>query len=96
MEKPELLAIINVLARQAKSHYRELLAHRMFAQYLKNEGYRDVDEIIESARQSAEIQAAGAKYDQAIDAKIPPSDEELLDEALKKWLASLPSAGLPN
>jgi len=97
----EQRAIIHILAKQAKNQYRELLAHRMLAQYLKDHGYkdqdqRDVDEILESARQSPELQAASAKYEQAVDSKIPPFDEVSLEKVLQKWLEALPPTGLPN
>jgi hypothetical protein len=96
MEEIEKLAIIRVLAKLTKSQYRELLAYRMFAQYLKLQGFSDADELIESARQSPELDRASADFDQAIDSKMPPFDEELQDEALRKWLANLPTNGLPN
>jgi len=101
VENPELLAIIRLLARLTKSQYRELLAHRMLVQRLKDQRLLDqdhhsMDELLESARQSPELKKTSAEYDAAIGSKIPPSDEVPLDEALMKWLASLPINGLPN
>jgi hypothetical protein len=86
---------IRAFAQLAKQNYRELLAHRAFAQYLRDQQYKDVDEIIESARQSLEVGEKSATYDRAIDAKIPPSSEVLSDELLL-FLESLPSTEFPN
>ena len=96
MEKHELLVIINALARLTKNQYRELLVHRAFAQYAKELGFLDVDEIIESARQSPEVRDRCEAYARALDAQIPPFDEELQEEALRKWLATLPKSDLLN
>ena len=96
MEEFEKQAIIRVLAKLTKSQYREILAYRMFAQYLRSQGYGDVDDLIEDARQSQVVQEKSLVFDEAIDSKSPSSDEESQDEALRKWLASLPTDGLPN
>jgi hypothetical protein len=101
MDEIEIRAIIRVLAKLTKSQYRELLAHRMLVRRLKDqelldqEGY-DMGALLESVRQSPELTTASAKYDEAIDSKIPPSDEESQDEALRKWLASLQINGPLN
>jgi len=92
----ELLAMLRVLAKQAKTQYRELLVYRAFAQYLNLRGYQGVDELLEDARNSQEVESAAVAYAQAIDFKIPPSGGEPLDGALKKWLANLPTTDLPN
>ena len=96
MEELEKRAIIRVLAKMTKNQYRELLAHRLFAGRLKEIGYQGVDELIEDARQSQVVRDKSEAFEEAIDSKIPPSDEELQDEALRKWLANLPTNGLPN
>ena len=101
MDDLEQRAIIHVLAKQAKSQYRELLAYRMLVQYLTDDGCKDqngrsIDKILESARQSPELKSASAAYEQAVDAKIPPSDEVSLEKVLQKWLEDFSPKGRPN
>jgi len=95
MNDEEQKQFIRYLAKRVKELYRELLAHQAFAQYLKLEGYRDVDEIIESARQSPEAQAKFEAYFRGFDELIPPAvdlEEEALRELLQRWKQD----GLPN
>jgi hypothetical protein len=101
MDELEKKALVHVLAKFSKNQYRELLAHRMLAQHMTDEGYLDqngngVNGLLESARQSPELKQACADYNKAIDSRLPPSDEELLEMALTRWFANLPPSGLPN
>jgi hypothetical protein len=95
MNDEEQKQFIRYLARRVKEIYRELLVHQGFAQYLKLEGYRDVDELIESARQSPEVQARCEAYFRGFDELIPPAvdlEEQALQELLREWKPN----GLPN
>ena len=88
MNEEEQKRFIRYLAKRVKELQRELLVHQAFVQYLKLEGYRDVDEIIESARQSPEVQAKHEAYFRGFDELIPPSvdlEEEALRELLRGW-----------
>jgi hypothetical protein len=82
---------IRVLAKQAKEKHRELLIYRAFAQLLKSNGFEEtVEASLDDARLSPEVQKYADAYDRAIDARIPSSDSDLLDEAVQKALATLP------
>ena len=80
---------MQTLAKQAKSLYRELLAYRAFAERLKMRGYLDVEELIESARQSLEVRDIGNAYSRAIDARIPPLSEAIQDQVLLELIQKL-------
>jgi hypothetical protein len=88
---------IRVLAEQAKKYRREWLVYRLFAQLLKSNGFEDVvQETLDDARHSIPVQKDAASYEAAIDAMIPPSDADRLEEAVRKALQALPTTGLPN
>ncbi|HZL26873.1 MAG TPA: hypothetical protein VFC39_10105 [Acidobacteriaceae bacterium] len=86
---------IRVFAEQAKKNYREWLAYRLFAVYMKSKGFPNVDAIIEDARRSPEFEAKCQVYDRAIDSKIPPSESDRLHEEVRKALEALPTDGFP-
>jgi len=88
---------IRVFAEQAKKNYRELLAYRAFAQLLKSDGLGAVvEETLDDARRSPSLQKDADAYEAAIDARIPPSDADRLEEAVQKALGSLSSNRLTN
>jgi hypothetical protein len=88
---------IRVLAKQAKEKHRELLIYRAFAQLLKSNGFEEtVEASLDDARLSPEVQKYADAYDRAIDARIPSSDSDLLDEAVQKALATLPTTEFRN
>ncbi|WP_158945818.1 hypothetical protein [Granulicella sp. S190] len=85
------------LAKKAKSLYRENLALRMLVEKLKEIGYRDVDEILDSAKGSPEAESAANAFDQAIDSRMPPFLEADEDQAFGKWLQDYGfGQGTPN
>jgi hypothetical protein len=87
---------IRYLAKRMKTLHRELLAHQAFAQYLKENGYQDVDAIIESARQSPEVQASHNAFFHGFDELIPPADEDILEQDLRELLQGWKPDGEPN
>jgi hypothetical protein len=86
---------IRAFADQAKKYYREWLVYRAVFQYLKDAGNEGMDELLESARQSPELNEVSEAYAVAVDSKMPPSSEVLLDELLQ-FLATLPPTEFPN
>lgn len=95
MNDEEQKQFIRYLAKRVKELHRELLVHQAFAQYLKLKGYRDVDEIIESARQSPEVEARCEAYFRGFDELIPPA-EDFEEQALRELLQGWKPGGLPN
>ncbi len=88
---------IRAFAKLAKQNYRELLIYRAFAQLLKSNGFEDVvEETLDDARRSPDLQKDADDYDARIDARIPPSDADRLDEAIQKALEALSPTELPN
>jgi hypothetical protein len=88
---------IRVFAEQAKKNYRELLAHRAFAQLLKSNGFEGtVEEMLDGACHSPFVRKNADDYDAAIDSSIPLSASDRLDEAIQKALEALPPTEFPN
>ncbi|HEY5329001.1 MAG TPA: hypothetical protein VIJ79_03880 [Acidobacteriaceae bacterium] len=97
MEELQKDVAIRVFAKEAKKHYREWLAYREFVQQLKSNGFEGmVEEILDDARRSAQVQKDAAFYESVIDARIPPSVSDRLEEEVRKALAALPLTGPPN
>jgi hypothetical protein len=86
MSENETRWLLHFLAEKSKSLYRENLAHRAFAQYLKDQGYQGVDEILNDARNSPEVESIASAFSQAIDAKMPSILEGDENQALVEWI----------
>lgn len=96
MNEKEQKQFIRYLAKRMKELHRELLVHQAFVQYLKDSGYQDADAIIESARQSPEVQTTYESYFHGFDELIPPADEGLQEQAFRELLQGWKLDGKPN
>jgi hypothetical protein len=89
MDEQEQRFFISFLAKQMKTYYREILAHRVFVRILKEAGYGDVEAIIETARSSPQVQAQIDRNFAGLDELLPPYDEAdpqgVFREFLEKW-----------
>lgn len=77
------------LAKTAKELYRECLTFRAAAELLREHGIQELDDLVEDAGQSKEIEEACALFDRAIDTRLPPSDAEIQETALLKLIQEL-------
>jgi len=80
---------VRYLAKQVKELYRDSLVLRAVSQYLRDEGVEGLDQIIEDARRSPELQENAIRFDRAVDEYLPPSDEANQDQALLKLIQRL-------
>jgi hypothetical protein len=88
MDASEQRSLIHFLAKEMKAYNRELMAYQLFAHMLKQAGVVGVEEILEKARQSPEVQARFDKNFEGFDELLPPPDpsyEDQVKEILLKW-----------
>jgi len=86
---------IRVLAKLAKKNYREALVLQRVSELLR-EDVPAFAEIVADTRMSHEIEVQAALFDALIDAKIPPSSSDRLEQAIQKALEEFSSKKLPN
>jgi hypothetical protein len=96
MDASQQRSFIRFLAKELKTYNREVMVYQLFAHMLKQAGVVGVDEVLEEARYSPELQARFDKHFEGFDELLPPPDpgyEDLAKEILLKWK---PKDGLPN
>jgi hypothetical protein len=96
MDQDEQRSFILFLAKEMKLYCRELMAYQQFAQVLKDNGIQGVDELIEKARRSPELQARFEKQFEGFDELLPPSREEIEEQAWSELLKEWKPDGPPN
>jgi hypothetical protein len=98
MEPDKQQMFTRYLIKKAKELYRDSLTLKAFSQFLRDEGYQDVDAITESARQDQTFQEQAAAFDRALDAYLPQFVEDSPDpdpELLIRFLGFY-DGGPPN
>lgn len=95
MDEREQRQFIRFLANEVKTYWRELLVHRMFVETLKESGLPGVQEILDTARNSPELQIEVDKHFAGFDALLPPADGDFDVEA-QKLLEHWKPEGEPN
>jgi hypothetical protein len=88
MDASEQRSFIRFLAKELKAYSHELAVYQLFAHLLKQAGYAGVDEILDQARKTPELDKSVEKNFAALDALLPPPDpdfEEKAKELLAKW-----------
>jgi len=96
MNDSEQRGLIHFLARELKAYSRELMAYQLLAHMLKEAGVQRVEEVLEKARHSPELQARFEKNFADFDGMLPPAPpdhSEMAKEFLEKWK---PKGGQPN
>ncbi|MDE3186969.1 MAG: hypothetical protein KGM96_05510 [Acidobacteriota bacterium] len=95
MDEQEQRRFIRFLAKEVKSYWRELMAYRLFVEILEESGLPGVQEILETARNSPELQNAFDKHFADFDALLPPADGDFDLEA-RRLLEHWKPDGEPN
>jgi uncharacterized protein with von Willebrand factor type A (vWA) domain len=96
MDAIEQKDFIRFLAKELKNHAREVMTYQLFAHLLKQAGYVGVDEILDQARKSPELQKRLDENFAALDALLPPPDPDH-SERVKELLEKLSlKGGEPN
>ena len=96
MDEREQRKFIRFLAKELKTHSRELMVYQLFAHLLKKTGFVGVDELLDQARNAPALQAKFEKNFEHFDELIPPEDldgQEWAKGLLEKWT---PTGGEPN
>lgn len=96
MDANEQKDFIRFLAQELKNHAREVMVYQRFAHLLKQAGYAGVDEILDQARKTPELQKRLDENFEALEALLPPPDPDhsaRVKELLERWK---PKGGLPN
>jgi hypothetical protein len=96
MNEQEQRMFLRFLVGLLKEHYRELAVHRTFAETLRQDGYQDVDAILETARSRSELDREIEKRFAWIDELVPPTDAENYRKALREYLEKWKPDGEPN
>ena len=95
MDEREQRQLIRFLAKEVKTYWRELLAHRMFVLIVQESGLPGVQEMLDTARNSPELQREFDKHFAGFDELLPPPDEEF-DAEVERLLAQQNPDGEPN
>ena len=96
MDEREQRQFIRFLANEVKLYFREVLAYQLVLDLLKDSGIPGIDDLMEMARNSPIVQAGFEKQFEHFDELLPPSDEELSEEALRDLLQHWKPMGEPN
>jgi hypothetical protein len=96
MNDDEQRSFILFLAKEMKLYCRELMVYQQFADTLKEHGMEGVDELIESARSSLSVAARFQKQFDGFDDLLPPSREELEEQAWREAAKRWKPDGKPN
>jgi len=89
MTKVQQRKFLRFVVKQLKACHHELTVYRAVIQVVKDAGVSDVDEVLEEARHSEEIQkvtdAFFADFDELL--ALPPEEDprEALLKLLKRW-----------
>lgn len=83
MDANEQKSFIRFLAQELKNHARELMVYQRFAHLLKQAGYVGVDEILDQARKTPELQNRLYENFEALEALLPPPDPDHSDRVKK-------------
>jgi len=87
MDDVEQKALLYVLAREMKKYHHEKDVYRGVLQAIKESGrFLDVDELLEDARQSPDIQARTDRAFAFLDKWLPPIPEVDLEKVQRLWL----------
>jgi hypothetical protein len=95
MDETEQRQFIRFLATEVKEYWRELAAHRILIQMLKDAGLPGVDKLLETARNSPELQKVFERHFAGFDKLIPTAAEEF-DSEVRKFLEHWHPDGEPN
>lgn len=88
MDEREQRSFIHFLVRELKAYTRELMAYQLLAHTLKEAGVLGVQELLDQARQSPELQVKLDENFADFDAILPlpdPDQSEMVKELLAKW-----------
>lgn len=96
MDEQEQRIFTRFLVERLKWYFRELAVHRVFAERLRQEGYQDVDAILERARVQPDLDQATDKQFAWIDELLPPSAEQNYEKAVREYLERWKPDGEPN
>ena len=95
MDDQEQRRFIRFLAKEVKSYWRELMVYRLFVRILEQSGLPGVQEILDTARNSPELQKAFDEHFAGFDELLPPADGDFDLEA-QRLLAHWKPEGEPN
>jgi ASC-1-like (ASCH) protein len=96
MDQDEQRSFILFLAKEMKLYCKELMAYQLFVEMLKENGMEGVDDLIERARSSPAVKARFEKQFEGFDELLPPSREELEEQAWQELLKEWNPGGKPN
>ena len=95
MDEHEQRQFIRFLATEVKEYWRELAAHRILIQMLKDAGLPGVDKLLEKARNSPELQQVFERHFAGFDQLVPTSSDDF-DAEVRKFLEHWHPDGEPN
>ena len=93
MDDLNLKALAYVLAREVKKYHHEKDVYRGVLYVIKESGFPGVDELLEDARQSSDIQARTDRAFAFLDEWLPPIPEVDLESIQRLWLERWESDG---
>ena len=96
MDELEQRIFIRFLTGKLKEYWRELAAHRIFAETLRANGYQDVDKILAAARAYPSLPEEMDRHFAWLDKLIPPLESEIQEKALLEYLQKWQPDGEPN
>jgi hypothetical protein len=96
MDEQEKRIFIRFLASRLKKYWRELTVHRSLAEALREQGYQDVDAILDAARAEPFLAEEMDRQFAWLDKLLPPSEVEIQEKALLEYLQKWQPGGDPN
>ncbi len=96
MDEREQRQFIRFLANEVKLYFREILVYQFVLDLLKEGGIPGIEGLLETARNSLVVQARFDKQFEHFEELLPPSDDELSEQALRDLLERWKPTGEPN
>jgi len=88
--------LIVFLAKQLKENWKDLIAHKSVLEVLREHGHHAaLDELLESARKSVELDSEFRVYCSTLEQIMPP-EWEALDAETQRWMEMFPGSERPN
>lgn len=96
MDEQEQLIFIRYLVKRLKKSWRELAVHRGLAEMLREQGYQDVDVLLETFRGDPSVQEEMDRQFAWLDKLMPPAEAEIQEKVFLEYLEKWQPDGDPN